>query len=501
MSNPVSATPASGLGRRMTRGAAWVVGTRTAVRLLGVVGTIVLARLLTPADFGLIALATVVAAGLEQLGWFGFEVWLIRHPRPRRAHYDTAWTLTVLRGAVIALALFTASEAVAAYFEEPRLRDLLRVLALGALVQGAVNIGTVDFQRELAFHKEFVLFTAPKLLSLVVTVALAITVRTYWALAAGIIAHRLGQLVASYAMHPYRPRPSFAHWRELFGFSKWLLFGNWLGFIYLRADTFVLGKLAGPQGLGVYAVAKEIADLASSELLMPIRRVMLPAYSQLRDDRPRLERAFVDGFAVILFVGLPAATGLALVADPLVRLLLGAKWLAAVPLIEVLAWYAVASIAIANQSPLLVALGHVRTNTAIAAVGACLLLPALIAGTLHHGALGGAVAVSAVNWTMLVLSLAVTLRRLGMSPWTLLRHVWRVLVANTVMALAVHATAGVLADGPPAVGLLGCVAAGAVVYPGVCLGLWYLCGRPEGPERASVDLALRRDPVAGARER
>ena len=475
----------------MAAGAAWVIGMRTVVRILGLVSTVILARLLTPADFGLIALATMLSAAVESLGMLSFDVWLIRHASAGRTHYDTVWTLTVIRGAVFASIILLSSAPLAAYFDEPRLFNLLLLLASLAGLQSLHNVGIVDFQKKLNFDKDFKLFTVPRLAAFVVTVSCGVAFRSYWALAAGIATNRLCALLLSYRMHPFRPRFSLVHWREVFDISKWMLAGNWLGFAYLRADTFILAKLVGAESLGIYTIAREIADLASSEIVAPIRRVMLPGYSQLRADPARLVRAFVDGFALIVFFGLPCAVGIGLVSEPLVHILLGAQWVDAIVLIKVLAWYAVASVGIANQGPMLISLGHVKTSTAIIAIGVLLLVPAFAWGAQKYGVYGGAVAASVVNVAMLAISLSVTLRYLRMSPWALIAGTWRAVVATALMYIVVTYALDLARDAVPLLGLLVGVVSGALTYIVAVLGLWILTGKADGPEHATVRLLAR----------
>ncbi len=139
----------------MAKGAAWMVAMRIAIRAIGLVSIVILARLLVPADFGLVALATMLYGLIEVMGQFGFDVVLIQNQSAGRRHYDTAWTLTVIRNLVLAGLLAAGAPWAAGFFEEPRLQSILYWLALAALVEGFANIGVVNFRKELRFHKDF----------------------------------------------------------------------------------------------------------------------------------------------------------------------------------------------------------------------------------------------------------------------------------------------------------------------------------------------------------
>src|SRR5262249_10351616 len=143
--------------------------------------------------------------------------------------------------------------------------------------------------------------------------------------------------VLSYGMQPFRPRFSFAASRELFSFSGWLLLSNIIGVVGERIPQFVIGRLQGPAALGLFTVGAEIAYLPANELIAPINRAVFPGYARMASNPESLRQGFVDVIAVILVFVLPVSVGVAVIAQPLVQVLLGEKWLAAVPIIEILA--------------------------------------------------------------------------------------------------------------------------------------------------------------------
>ena len=242
-----SGTP--GIGREMAKGTGWTILSRLGVQSIGFVSTIILARLLVPADFGLVALATTFSGALAALSEFSFDVVLIQNQNASREHYDTAWTLGICRNSIIAACLLAGGGPIAALFGDPRLKSVAHCLAAGAVIGGFYNIGVVDFRKDLAFHKDLIFNLIQRLGSFAITVTLAFIWRDYWALVAGIIGGGTIQVALSYIMHGYRPRLSLARWREIMHFSKWLLLNNVCNFAYARCDTFVLGKLAGAQAV------------------------------------------------------------------------------------------------------------------------------------------------------------------------------------------------------------------------------------------------------------
>ena len=378
------------LGLRMAKGAAWMIALRFAVRGIGLVSTAVLARLLVPEDFGLVALAMMVVALLEVLGEFNFEVALLRDQHAKRSHYDTAWTLTLLRGILVAGLLLLLAQPAAIFFGDSRLATVLSVLSIAAVIDGFANIGTVEFRRELHFHREFIYPLTIKMGTVVGTLLAAVWIRNYWALVIGIICGCVVRVGLSFAMSRYRPRPSLSEWRELITFSKWLFFTALLQYAYWRTDRLVVGKVMGAQALGLYAVAYELSNIATSELVAPVRRASLPAYAKVSCDLQTLRSVFVRDFATILFFGVPIAAGIGGLADPLVRVLLGERWLAAVPLMQILAIYGAFQVGPANTGPVYLALGKPQLITVSTALSVAVTLPAVLFGAWFYGAYGAA---------------------------------------------------------------------------------------------------------------
>ena len=400
-------------------------------------------------------------------------------------------------------ALAAAAGPLAAMFSDQRLAPILFLLAVGVLVTSFENIAVVDFRKDLQFHKEFVYRTIPKIGSFVIAIPLALILRDYWALVVGMVVGQLAGVLLSYTMCTYRPRLSISVWRELMHFSKWLLLNNFLYFAYYRIDTFVIGRFAGAQPLGLFRLAHEIASLPTTEMVAPIRAALLPGYAKLASDRERLMSSFTATFWTIVIVAMPVAAGLGLTADPLVRLTLGNKWLEAIPLLEVLCLAGVINVCTANTWPVFIALGRPWINTALTALGVVLLVPLLLWSVQAAGALGGAWALVTVAAVVLGANLFATLRLLRLAGRQLLRETWRPLAAVVIMSgamLVVPAlwaqTEGILAT----MLLLVCsITTGAATYLTSLWILWRLTGFMEGPEqtaiwllRTSIDRVLRR---------
>ena len=185
------------LSKKVVTGSIWMIGLRWSMRLLGFVSTIILARLLTPDDFGLIAMSVLATGFVLALTEAGAAQALIRHPDPQRVHYDTAWTINVLLGLVAGVVIALLAPLAALYFDDGRITGVLLVTALSTAIAGFSNIGTADFRRDFRFGRQFLLQFWPRIAGFIVTVTIAVAWRSYWALILGWLAGSIAQLVVS----------------------------------------------------------------------------------------------------------------------------------------------------------------------------------------------------------------------------------------------------------------------------------------------------------------
>ena len=491
MAAPKTEQPVQDVGRRMARGAAWMMTMGLSVRLLGLVSTMFLARLLVPSDFGLITLAASIYGMLEILGAFNFEMALIQNQQAERRHYDTAWTLNVLYGLFTAVGLLALAIPAGRFFGDDRLAGVMCVFAASAAIGGFKNIGVVAFQKELNFSREFAFVLLSKVVSVVVTVSLAFALRTYWALATGILVSSIFGLGISYAMHPYRPWFALSAWRELMRFSGWMLFSNIIIFTGNRGYDLIIGRMAGTQSLGLYSVAYELANLPTTEIVWPATKAIFPGFSRIAHDRGQLKEMFLRTAGLVALITIPAGAGVAVLAEPLVRLMLGTNWLAAVPLIQILAVFGMVRAMQAGVGSVYLALGMTRLIAWVATPHLLVGLP--LAGYLlaAHGLVWATIGVLVSGIIALAVSFVFVLRALSLGVAELAACYWRPLIAMALMVLAVYAllpgggTETVTVSYVAWTFML--VALGAVTYAAAVSVLWFMAGRPAGAESLTLD--------------
>ncbi len=478
----------------MASGATWMVLAVLVQRSVGLLSTLVLARVLVPHDFGIVAMAMSFVALLEMLGSFGFDLALIQRQTTERRYWDTVWTLEVILGICVAGIMIAGAQPVAAFFKEPALVKVLCVLAIGSVAQGFQNIGLVAFRTEMRFDREFRFFTAKKLVSFLVTVPLAIALDSYWALVIGQTVGRIAGTALSYWVHPYRPRLSLAAGRELFHFSKWLLAISFVQYLRDRSSDWIIGRAAGPAALGSFNVSYELACLPSTELIAPINRAVFPAYAQLaKEGGDALRREYLSVIAMIVLIATPAILGIAATAALLVPVLLGPNWSQAVPVLMLLGFFGFTSMIQSNAHAAYLALGRADIPAKLNSLNVAVQLAAVIPLTHKYGIVGTAAAYLITAALTIPLSLGVVLRMLKIGTREFTAQIWRPIVAAIVMHLAVREYLRVVGDATGATAVLHlvmAVALGSLVYIGLLSLLWLWSGKPAGAEQAALRRAI-----------
>ena len=486
ISRPSSLTDSVSLGHRIVKGATWMIALRLVDRLIGAASVSILARLLLPRDFGVIALAVSVMTIVEIIGGFNVELALVRAQNATRADYDSAWTMRLTASLVIGLLVAASAVPAASFFQDGRVQGLLYVLAFFRALSGFENIGIIEFQRELDFRRDFLFRLTNRLAATLATLVCAYFLRDYRALIVGTACRTVFAVPLSYVMHSYRPGFSIERLRPLFGFSKWIFLQNLVVGTNSRLTTIILGRLTSVDVVAFFSISAEIARLATTEIQAPIRRAILPGFSKLASDVEQLKRIFLQSFGVMTILGLPVSAGTGLIADYAVQLFLGPHWVAAVPLIKIFALGAVIQSLRTGSHIIYLATNRPQQTFRLSVIGLFVSLPLLITGTKIGGGFGAAWATVVASAIMLIVDYVFLKHVLHLSFGSFAPMLYRPVVATGVMVVAVALLRTLLpADVEWSAALehlLLCATFGAAGYIGTVLLLWLAARTPEGPE-------------------
>lgn len=335
---PARAAP----GAHRTAGAsAALIGARLAGRGIDFITLLVLARLLTPADFGVVAIAMILVLIVEAVFELPVSQMLLVEPIVDRTLLDTAFTLSIVRGLVLALFLSVAAWPFAIFYHDGRLLPLISVLALSPAIRGIQNPGMLRFDRVLDFKRQIGCDIASKLVSCAVSSSLAYFTHSYWALACSTVLTPFLALIMSFALVPYRPRLTLAKWRLFSSFLGWLSAGQVFSALTWQVDRLMLGWAMSKPAVGRFTIADNLSALPTQVLLTPVIGPLSVSLSGVSDNDQRLRAAYLKLLSMVALVGFPALSGLALLAEPFARVALGSGWGDAG---EILRWLSLATI-------------------------------------------------------------------------------------------------------------------------------------------------------------
>lgn len=463
-----------------------MIGMRWAVRSAGLISTVILARVLTPADFGIVAMSGLVFGLLAICSEMGTSQLLLRTGETDRAAYDTAWTISLIQSLLLAVLVSIAAYPAALYFKEPRLVAVIHVVAAGSTLNGLINIGVVMLRRDLDFKRDFMLGFYAKVVTVIPTITLALLYRSYWALVVGPIIGRALEVLISYVMHPFRPRLRLSGWQRFLTFSLWMTPSNIASYLSNRADVLIVGYIASTAQLGIYNVASELSRMATAEVVIPMSRAIYPNYAKLKNNLTELSSAFLIVVRTVCLVSFCFGFGIAAVSDDVVHILLGNQWGFAVPLVT---WLGICgaftAIFFTLAGHILVVLERERAMffinlTKLAVFGSSLLVAAQTGDTVSI-AMAAALSMGAVT-----LGFAFYIPRLlPVSSGRILREILPILGIALAMFFTVRQLGPTEVDSRLA-NLLIDMSIGATVFMALLFVSWLTSGCPDGPESRIV---------------
>jgi teichuronic acid exporter len=330
--------PTQSLGTRATNGILWSAFERFGQQGVSFLVQIVLARLLAPEQFGLIAMVAVFVALCQGIADAGFHEAIIQKKELDDSLVSTVFFTNLLLACFLTVVLWFGAPYVADFYHQERLTLLLRVLSVGLIIDGFARIQLTLLQRALLFRELATANLAASLLSGIVAVTLAFMGFGVWALIAQVLIQR--SLVACMLWFQSDWRPvlsySFVRLREILPFASRMFASNILNNVFQQIYVLIIGRVGSPVQLGYYQRANSFKRLASSASNTLMARITFPLFAQVQDDPARLRRGFIKACQLLAFTFFPFMAVLAAVGEPLIVTLIGEKWLPAVPYLQLL---------------------------------------------------------------------------------------------------------------------------------------------------------------------
>jgi O-antigen/teichoic acid export membrane protein len=459
------------LRSRVLRGLLWVGASQVGLQLTRALVAIAVARLLTPDEYGLAALALVFASLILIFSDLALGAALIQRKELSEIDRDTAFWVTLGGGALFSLLGVLLAGPLAALYGEPAAKPLLMALSATFVVSALGATQQSLMLRNMDFRRVEVLPMAGAMVGGIAGVTLAATGAGAWAIIAQQVAATVATTLLVWVRSDWRPRFAFsrASLRDLGGFSAYMLGHRMLFYLQTNGDRFLIGRFLGTSALGVYAVAYNTMLQPAARLGGPLQRVFSTAFSRIQDDPQRIAVTWLRVSRLVAAVTVPALGGLVVVAPDFVPVVLGHHWVGAVPVVQILAWVGIVQGLQTLTVDILMALGRTRTIFRFSIVLCTVHLTAFAIG-LQWGVIGVAVAY-AISTTLVETSLTVlAARALGISPLAFVRAVSGAFEAALGMCAVVLAVRTAMLDADAAVRLLACIAAGLVSY--AALSAW-----------------------------
>lgn len=448
---------------------------------------LILAKLLVPEDFGLLAIATIAIGTLMTLSNVGMMPALVQRLDATRDQQDGAWTVGMIRAVLVGGILVIVAPWAAWLFDAPAAAPLIQVLALRPLLDAAASIGVARLTRDLEFRSLALIYFPGAVVDLLVAVMSA-PVLGVWALVAGALAGSLTTLMSSYVLAPHRPRLMF-RWTEiepLIHYGRWVLGTGVVAMAGTLLTQLAVSRTLGAAALGLYFLALKVAFLPLEMLNAWVGSVAFPLFARLRNDAAASTAAFGGLLGGLGLVVIPAY-GLLFALASSFEQVLGPDWAGTAPIIHVLCFAGITALVGELLVPFMMGRGRADRAFRLEVVQTVTLLAVLVPALWALGISGAALAwlagnalamLAAVSWTrqMVPGALGSALPRLG---------------AALLAGLAGAVLSGMVAPALP--GLPGLVAAGCVGMIAVAATLW-LMDRWLGLELgALMALVLKRD--------
>lgn len=382
--------------KKSVRGGAWMTANTLIQRIMSIATFFVLARLLTPEDFGIMAIIFLAPPLLDLALMIDFDSAIIRSVQDEpRQYYNALWTINVLRSFIIFALVFLFGGLIAAFFHLERAAFAIRLGGIFMLIQGFGNVAQLMFFKEMNFQKIFVRDVSSRIAYSIVAILLAWYSRTYWALFFANIALYSTAVVATYILYPFCP--SFTtQWHKLkhfLGYSKWLYGQGIFGELSGTLENTVIGRMLGVTEVGFYTRAKALAIAPTAPLTSIINKVGFPAYARVQYSAKKIKEGYLKSLDILMFVGIPFVVLTLAASRRLVLIALGPAWIALDILFKILVVATVFQTVSSLSSALFNALGHSRFQFYVGILHTAIIALLIFIFTPLYGVVGTAVAV------------------------------------------------------------------------------------------------------------
>ena len=382
---------------RTIRSGIWISFASAVIRVLEFVRSIVLARLLVPELFGVMAIVLCVRGAVDVVTSTSFKSALIYKQEDIEETANTAWTLNIIRGVFLFVLMLVIAPYVSVFYNEPSLNFAIRFIAFSLLVESFSNINTVILEKSLNYRSITTAKIVSSFINITVVLLLAYVYQNIWSLLIGNFLSSCFNVISTYIIQPKKPKFKFNKTvaADLFQYAKYVTGTGILVFFTLTMADIVLGKLLSLKELGYYSYAFTLANLPTTHITAVVSEIIFSAYNAIKSDVAKLKVVFLKIFRIISIVAVPAGVGIYALADEIIIVMLGPDWQPAIAPLRVLVFFGVIRSLAATTGPILTAVGKPKVVFWIVFSKFCFIACLIYPSIKYYGTVGAAFSLTA----------------------------------------------------------------------------------------------------------
>jgi len=359
-------------------------------RIISLAKIAVIARILTPADFGSFGIIVLVVGISEIFSDLGIQTFLIQSRSNIDRYISSGWALQLLRGFFLCLLILLLAYPLSLFFKQPNLGSLIALGALIPLIKGFENLYVVKFQKELLFQKELIYRLVIILADFATSVTLAIFTHSVIALVAGIIGSSLAGTVYSWIF--IKEKPTFAveinKIKEIMHSSKWITANGILYYLTTQLDAIIIGRFLGTGNLGLYQISQKFSFTPMQEIADIIGKVSFPFYTKISNDLNRFRQAYLKTLLGLGLIEIIIAVTLFSFSKTVIQILLGPQWLETEDLFKLFVTYGFLAAVIGTNGSFFLSIGRQDILTKLSLFRLLIIIPLIIFGIQYWGVQG-----------------------------------------------------------------------------------------------------------------
>ena len=348
-----------GYTRAAVKGVSWISLLRVSTRIITFIRLAILGRLLMPTQFGIFGIATLILSFFEILTETGINVFLVQEKNSIKEYLSSAWVVSIIRGIILCLTILLAAPFIVSFFNAPDAYMVIMLIAIVPLIRGFINPAIITYQKDLLFHKEFILRFILFLIDVAISIIFGLITRNAVAFVYGLISSAIVEVLLSYILFSVWPKLQFEYIKLKYVIRRgwWVTLTGIFSYFADNGDNLVIGKILGSESLGIYQIAYKFSTLPISEITGVVNQVVFPVYARFSQDKERLWKAFLKVTTLSSIGAIVLGSTIFFFAKPIILISMGEQWLAAIPAIQILSIYGILRTVFGSFSALFLAVG------------------------------------------------------------------------------------------------------------------------------------------------